>query len=242
MVRRGYDSQDERWFSQVELEKLKQANHDITWLIDRGYKLEGSVTFVSNRFLFSNRQREALKRAICSSSCCLERMAKELPLEQMKGKTVSIDGFNLIITLEVALSGGTLVFGNDGNIRDLAGLRGSYRMIEETEHALQLIGQFLKRYEVSHVIFYLDAPVSNSKRLKSSILSIMEATPLFVEVELVSNADVLLVNKEHVVSTDAAVLDSCLSYFNLSKTVIEESRVNTMMVDFRVRESVSIND
>ena len=57
MVRRGYDSQDERWFSQVELEKLKQANHDITWLINRGYKLEGSVTFVSKRVLFSNRQR-----------------------------------------------------------------------------------------------------------------------------------------------------------------------------------------
>ena len=71
MVRRGYDSQDERWFSQVELEKLKQANHDITWLINRGYKLEGSVTFVSNRFLFSNRQREALKRVICASTCCL---------------------------------------------------------------------------------------------------------------------------------------------------------------------------
>lgn len=71
-------------------------------------------------------------------------------------------------------------------------------MIEETEQALQLLGQFLKRYEVSHVIFYLDAPVSNSKRLKSSILSMMKAIPLSVEVELVPNADVLLVNKEYV--------------------------------------------
>lgn len=242
MVRRGYDIQDERWFSTTELVKLTQANHDITWLINRGYKFEGSVTFVSNRFLFSNRQREALKRAICSSSCCLKRMAKELPLEQMKGKTLSIDGFNLIITLEVALSGGTLVYGNDGNIRDLAGLRGSYRMIEETEHALQLIGQFLKRYEVSHVIFYLDEPVSNSKRLKSNILSIMESIPLSVEVELVPNADVLLVNKEHVVSTDAAVLDSCLSYFNLSKAIIRENLENAMIVDFRMKERGSSND
>lgn len=242
MVRRGYDSQDERWFSQVELEKLKQANHDITWLINRGYKLEGSVTFVSNRFLFSNRQREALKRVICASTCCLKRMEKELPLEQMKGKTLYIDGFNLIITLEVALSGGTLVFGNDGNIRDLAGLRGSYRMIEETEQALQLLGQFLKRYEVSHVIFYLDAPVSNSKRLKSSILSMMKAIPLSVEVELVPNADVLLVNKEYVVSTDAAILDSCLSYFNLSKAIIQENQVSAMMVDFRMKERGSIDD
>ena len=33
----------------------------------------------------------------------------------------------------------------------------------------------------------------------------MKAIPLSVEVELVPNADVLLVNKEYVVSTDAAI-------------------------------------
>lgn len=236
MGRRGYEIQDERWFFATELVKLKQATHDITWLIDQGYKFEGSVTFVSNRFLFSNRQREALKRAICSTSCRLKRIAKELPLEEMKEKTVYVDGFNLIITLEVALSGGTLVYGNDGTIRDLAGLRGSYRIIEETEGALQLIGQFLKMYEVAHVIFYLDAPVSNSKRLKSCILSMMEASSLSGEVELVPNADVLLVNKDNVISTDAAILDSCHSYFNLSKAMIQSCKVNARIVDFRSEE------
>ena len=70
----------------------------------------------------------------------------------------------------------------------------------------------------------------------------MKAIPLSVEVELVPNADVLLVNKEYVVSTDAAILDSCLSYFNLSKAIIRENQVSAMMVDFRMKERGIIDD
>ena len=70
----------------------------------------------------------------------------------------------------------------------------------------------------------------------------MKAIPLSVEVELVPNADVLLVNKEYVVSTDAAILDSRLSYFNLSKAIIRENQVSAMMVDFRMKERGSIDD
>ena len=61
----------------------------------------------------------------------------------------------------------------------------------------------------------------------------MKAIPLSVEVELVPNADVLLVNKEYVVSTDAVILDSCLSYFNLSKAIIRENQVSAMMVGYQ---------
>lgn len=49
----------------------------------------------------------------------------------------------MIISIEVALSGGTLVIGSDGNIRDLAGLRGTYKIIDKTEEALNLIGKIL---------------------------------------------------------------------------------------------------
>lgn len=239
MGRRGYDVQDERWFSFQEREKLRQANRDITWLIDYGYKFDASITFVSNRFLFSNRQREALKRCICPTFQLKERKRKELPLNEMKGCCVHIDGFNLIITLEVALSGGTLVLGNDGHIRDLAGLRGSYRLIEQTEIALQFIATCLIQYEVSHVIFYLDTPVSNSQRLKAQILTIMKSFGLSVEVELLPNADVDLMQKEHVVSSDAVILDTCRSYFNVAYSIIHEWIETANIIDFTMEEVVT---
>lgn len=97
-----------------------------------------------------------------------------LPLECAKDGCLNIDGFNLIITLEVALSGSPILLGKDGVFRDLAGLRGTYRLIDKTDTALNLIGKILRELNVPWVRFYLDSPVSNSGRLKSKILGLSE--------------------------------------------------------------------
>nr|WP_330402200.1 DUF5616 domain-containing protein [Clostridioides difficile] len=140
----------------------------------------------------------------------------------MKEDTVNIDGFNLIISIEVALSGGTLVIGSDGNIRDLAGLRGTYKIIDKTEEALNLIGKFFNKYNAQNLKFYLDAPVSNSGNLKYRILEHAKTWRIETEVELVKNADVLLEKLDRVVSSDAVIVDKCISYFNVARGIIEE--------------------
>lgn len=53
--RRGYDSQDHRWFSPSEVVRLQKASDEIEWLIDRGYRLEQVVKFVGDRYQFSTR-------------------------------------------------------------------------------------------------------------------------------------------------------------------------------------------
>ena len=77
-------------------------------------------------------------------------------------------GFNTIITLEVALSGSLLLKSMDGTIRDLAALRGTYRLIDKTDSAIMLIGRVLEKMGVNKAIFYLDAPVSNSGKVEGN--------------------------------------------------------------------------
>ncbi len=36
----------------------------------------------------------------------------------------------------------------DGTIRDLAGLRGTYKLIDKTEIAIMMIGETLKKYKI----------------------------------------------------------------------------------------------
>lgn len=50
---------------------------------------------------------------------------KECRADELQGRTVYIDGFNTIITLEIALCQSLLLQCMDGTIRDLAGLRGT---------------------------------------------------------------------------------------------------------------------
>jgi hypothetical protein len=154
-----------------------------------------------------------------------------LPFDCAKDGPLYIDGFNLIITLEVALSGSPVLLGKDGVYRDLAGLRGTYRLIDKTDTAILLIGKALQELEVPAATFYLDAPVSNSGRLKSRILELSEPWGIPTEVELVPDTDGILANGERTVTGDSVILDACRSWFNLSRKIIDDSIPDAWIVD-----------
>lgn len=144
---------------------------------------------------------------------------------------IYIDGFNLIICLEVALSGNILILGKDNVLRDLAGLRGTYRLIEQTDTDLKIIGLTLNKLHVPAVKFYLDSPVSNSGRLKSKILESSVKWAIPVEVELVPNPDSLLSTMDRIVTGDSIILDKCNSWFNLSNLIVKDFIDKPWIVD-----------
>ncbi len=216
IVKRGYVQTDSRDFSEKSIEILKEAQKDIYYLLNRDYPIKNAVTFVGNRYLLSERQRTALQRATSSRDAIKNRITKL----SKSGGTAWIDGLNLIITLEVALSGSTLIRCMDGTIRDLAGLRGTYRLIDKTDTAIKLIADKIEECEFSEAIFYLDKPVSNTGRLKQRIYEITEKYPFKTTVELADNVDTILEGKENVVTSDAIILDRCKSWFNFSEEIV----------------------
>lgn len=64
------------------------------------------------------RQRMALVRSVSSRDNVENRLKKQIT-GSAKGMTAHIDGFNMIITLEVALSGSPLLLCSDGAIRSI---------------------------------------------------------------------------------------------------------------------------
>ena len=131
----------------------------------------------------------------------------------------------------MALSNSTIIRCMDGTIRDLAGLRGTYRIIDKTDMAINLIGEKLEELKVRKAVFYLDEPVSNSGRLKMKILDMLAEYDYDVEAELVRNADKELENMENVISSDAVVLDKSISWFNMAGQIIEKEIRKDMCVN-----------
>ncbi|HZJ99805.1 MAG TPA: DUF434 domain-containing protein [Tissierellaceae bacterium] len=231
--RRGFDPMDYKWFGESELKKLNRAADEIQFLLDRDYKMTSASEFVANHYLLSLRQRNALKRSLSTEEQYEERMNKSLPNHFLKDDIIFIDGFNIIINLEVALSQSVLVLGRDGVIRDLAGLRGTYRIIDKTYNALEILGDFFEKKEVPGVAFYLDTPVSNSGNLKILIHQILGKYNFNVDVELVKNPDKILMDKARIVSADSVILDNCKSWFNISGEIIRDYVDDPFLVDFR---------
>jgi hypothetical protein len=231
IVKRGYFTNDENEFSDEAVEKLYRAGRDLYYLLNQGYNIKSASVFVGNHYLLSERQRLALARAISSEKSILIRKDKEIK-DISEGSIINIDGFNTIITLEVALSHSLLLKGMDETIRDLAGLRGTYRLIDKTQIAVVLIGQMLEKYKVGKVVFYLDAPVSNSGRLKQHILELLKEFSFEVQVENINNVDTVLEILDNVVTSDAIIIDKCKSWINLNKRIIEENIDNYSYIDF----------
>lgn len=230
-VKRGSSEKDAIEFTGESLTTLYKAAKDVYYLLNQGYRIKGASVFVGNHYLLSERQRLALVRGVTSKEHLEDREKKEL-LHISEGSTVHIDAFNTIITLEVALSGSLLIKSMDGTIRDLAGLRGTYRLIDKTAAAILLIGERLEKCKVGKAIFYIDTPVSNSGRLKEAIYTLLGGHNFALQVETTYHVDSILGKLDQVVTSDAIILDTCKSWINLNRTIIEDKINSGFFVDF----------
>ncbi|MCI9079938.1 MAG: DUF434 domain-containing protein [Lachnospiraceae bacterium] len=221
VVRRGYVPGDEKEFGTEAMEKINAAANDIYYLLNHGYSMKSASVFTGNHYMLSERQRLALARMVSQEKQLDIRTAKCRTVSE-KGGIVFIDGFNTIITLEIALSGTTLLKCMDGTVRDLAGLRGTYSLIDKTSEAIQLIGEELENMEVSKAVFYMDAPVSNTGRLAACIHGELASYPFEVETEVINNVDSVLSGLSNVVTGDAIILDKCISWINFTRSIIDK--------------------
>lgn len=225
---RGYVESDEKEFNETNLLLLQKAYEDLSYLLERGYKIKGASVFIGNHYMLSERQRLALVRTCSLKQDILLRRQKECT--ELEGETVYIDGFNTIITLEVALSYGLLLDCADGTIRDMAGLRGTYRIIDKTEIAIDLLLEELKEQKIAKAEVYLDSPVSNSGRLRQFILEKSVAYPFEMEVFVIPDVDRTLETKKNVITSDAIILNRCKSYYNLTRNIIINKMNDTFLI------------
>lgn len=216
-AKRGFVPEDEKNFAPEAIERMKTASRHITYLLNEGYDLKQATVFVGNHFLLSERQRLAIMRSAASQEQISVRKKKEIALEELAGREVWIDGFNIIISLEVMLSNSLLFACMDGTIRDLAALRGTYRLIPETRQAVGIMFDVLQKAGTGRINILLDEPVSNSGRLKSLIADLAQERDLSdLDIRILRDVDRALYRKEGVITSDSVILDHCVSWVNLT--------------------------
>lgn len=128
---------DERDFSEKALPKLRKAAEEVYFLLNRGYPVTSTTRFIGDHYQLSERQRLALARTVSPEESIRSRKLREVT--DIAGKTLYIDGFNVIIGLEIAYSESMLFHCMDGTVRDLAGLHGTYRLISQTDSAIRAL-------------------------------------------------------------------------------------------------------
>jgi hypothetical protein len=229
---RGAHPKDRECFSTAALEPLRRAVADLSWLLGRGYSAKASVKLVGDRYALRDRQRKALRRCAAGDEHCARRTRSMLAIDKLVGEPLAVDGYNLLLTVEAALSGGVLLLGRDGVMRDLAAMSGHYRRMRVTRQAVDMIAAAIAETGCDRVRWLLDRPVSNSGRLRGLIEErVADEHPRWA-VELSDRTDRVLAESPDVVaSADSAILDRCGRWCNLARHIVETAVPDAWIVD-----------
>jgi hypothetical protein len=231
---RGPHPRDRDLFSETGAPSLRAAVADLSLLLSRGYPPVSSLKLVGDRYGLRERQRNAVSRSACADETLAGRVASRVTIEDARGVNLIIDGFNVIVSVEAALSGAVVLHCRDDAYRDLASVHGSYRRVAETHQAVVLIGDFVDRVEPAQTVWLLDRPVSNSGRLAAAIEEEAARRGASWVVRLVADPDPILKKAtEPVATSDSAILDRCYRWLGLTRHVIDTYISDAWVIDLR---------
>lgn len=234
---RGPHPEDRRLFSPEQAASLGAAIRDLSWLLTRECALPSSLKLVGDRYQLAARQRIAVSRCACSDQQFVRRTEHQRQPGDLTGSEIWIDGYNVLTTLEAALSGGVIIRGRDGCLRDMASMHGSYRQVFETVPAIELIGNLLDTWHLSGCRWLLDQPVSNSGRLRSALLQTAERRGWNWTVDLVPDPDPLLARARVCVATaDSQILQQVETWVSLAEVAVLQFVPRAWILDLSGRE------
>jgi len=235
---RGPHPADEKLFAPEATSDLRSALADYSLLLTKGYAEKSALKLVCDKFSLTERQRLAVMRSACSDRQLASRSEHRIEAKNLAGQSVAVDGYNVLITVEAAMSGGVIFAGRDGCFRDLASIHGTYRKVTETIPALRMIGEFLQEIAAGKALWLLDSPVSNSGRLKTLIGELARKNNWNWEIELLLSPDAELKKTNLVVaSSDSVILDGCKKWLNLAAEIITKKLPYATVIDLGPRNS-----
>ncbi len=202
---------------------LHDAAKDLQFLLNRGYNKKGALKLVGDRYILNKNERHILFRAIFSENDIKNREKKKLSQDQLKDQILSIDGYNVLITLENMLKNKILIIAADGFFRDASKISKRYKKSEKTDLAIKLIFEKLVNLAPKYIYIFFDKPISKSGELTALINEKISEFKLKGIAKAVNSPDhEILKQGETVISADSLILDKGKTIFDLAGSIIKE--------------------
>lgn len=210
---------------------LMEAARDFRYLLERGYPRVGALTFVGNRYQLPKAERDILGRGVYDRQTSRARKSKLKSPESLAGRALALDGHNVIITLESALAGRTLIECDDGPIRDTAGLSSAYKPSDASIKVVEMVLDYAAANKVGSVLFLLDAPMAHSGDLAAQIGAMMAGRGMIGRARAVPAPEYELFPFAGLTATsDSVIIDRTANPIDLAGFIIRESRPDLKII------------
>jgi hypothetical protein len=199
-----------------------EACGDYKYLRERGYPSKAALKIVGDHHMLSRVERNSIFRGIIPEQLAAARRKKIAGPREIAGGSLSIDWYNVLITVESYLRGLPVFIAEDGMLRDSSATHGSYRTTAVTTRALEKIFESLAVLSPSRVDIYLDAPIAFSGLMADEVRERLALIPCPSSVSLVHSADYPLKHSREIVATsDSVILDCVTRMCDLPRCVME---------------------
>ena len=183
---------------------IAQAAPDFYFLQNRQYPRQAALEWVGNRYGLTRMERQLLLRGVFGQETALRRRGRRCGGDDWVHGHLVVDGHNVQITVESAILGRTLLLGNDGALRDLAG---------QSAFGVQVLG-----------MYGLLAEQDRRRLTGMGLRGESRAVPV-PESEIPSGGCVAA-------SSDQAVIDAAESWLDLARASIDHAAALHLDADF----------
>jgi hypothetical protein len=226
-------------FAFLKSKNLQKASEDFRYLLNRAYPRKAALELVGNRYQLTSDQRHLLHRGVFSDMDAKVRRKKKILPNQIRGRDLVIDGHNVLITIEAGLSGRPLTIGDDGFIRDISGLSGSFQKTAKTAEALQLLLDLLKRVKPRQTLFLFDSPISRSGELAQEVRGCLRRENLPGDAMAVRVPEKILIGfPGRVATSDTAIIDRSHKVVDLGGYVLSKQKKLKSLIRWRRKRGI----
>ena len=205
---------------------MAKAATDIRYLLERGYQRESSIRFAGDHYSLGKNERYILARTVFSSETSMERRKKKLTCGNLKGKTLLIDGYNVLITLESLIKGERTWLTDDSFLRDIRGVFRNHSNDDVTFEAVEKMLSFVSRSKVKEANVLLDTQMKNSGELAAFIRKRMQELEITGSARTSRHVDYDLKNcyiSDVVATADGIIIDSVNNVIDIPACIYKKS-------------------
>ncbi len=207
---------------------IAEAVQDLRYLLERGYARESAVRFVGDHYCLDRSQRLLLYRAIYPQGVAESHRRKAVGPGEVRSASVSVDGFNVLLTVDSALRGLPVYLCDDGFARDVSAIHGS---AAPAPAALEAVIAALKELGPSCVHLVFDSPVSRSGEIASEARRLLEENSLEGGATAEACADVEVLKRGGIVATsDSVIIERANRVFDLGAYVLSGLSFNLLKI------------
>lgn len=198
----------------------ENAAEDLRYLLSRGYGRISAVKFVGDKYKLDKPQRLLLYRGVYSPEGAAAHRKKLVGTNDVQQEKLSVDGFNVLLTVNSELKGIPNYLSDDGFVRDVSEIHSSATKANLSK-PVQLTISALKDLEVAKVYIIFDRLISKSGELSKQVFEELRANSVAGESLTAESADFEVLKRgEIAASSDSIIIDKADRVFDLAAYVI----------------------